>query len=230
MDTSELNLIMPDWFNIDIGNVTDLQSAQAAIDEIITEGEGAPDHREDSHYGRCLTIQKAFRELSSADPGFQPVRNVPSDPALTPVSNPRTLEMMRVFDDAYETMLMLLLRYYARVDSSNLDLTAALTPLANAFLPMMSMVMRTLGEQLTLEPLAESGDACAGAPFRIGRNLSILMHERASFVIYHERLVSISERLAKLASGDESGKLTAISENVGRIAMNLDAAARQLEN
>ena len=37
--------------------VTDLKSADRAIDTIIEQGEGSPGHSEDSHYNRFLAVR-----------------------------------------------------------------------------------------------------------------------------------------------------------------------------
>lgn len=150
------------------------------------------------------------------------------NPSDLNVTCPRTLEMMSLFDESYETMLMLLLRFYARVDSGNQQ--DSLKPLASAFLPMMSMVMRTMGELLTMEPAGTNESVRAGGAFILGRGVSILMHERSSFLIFQERLASISQRLERLAEDDKSGKIGEISANLDRIAGSLGDAARALEH
>ncbi len=55
-----------------ISIVRDLKSAEEAIETIIEQGEGAPDHSEDSHYNRFLKVQREYREFLAADPEFAP--------------------------------------------------------------------------------------------------------------------------------------------------------------
>src|SRR5450755_2966581 len=56
--------------------VTDLASAQRAIDEILEQGEGARGHWEDAHFGQFVEILDEFREMVAASPTFDPVRPV----------------------------------------------------------------------------------------------------------------------------------------------------------
>jgi hypothetical protein len=44
--------------------VKDLRSAQAAIDTIVSQGEGAPEHRDDSHFARFQGIKAEFETLA----------------------------------------------------------------------------------------------------------------------------------------------------------------------
>jgi CDGSH-type Zn-finger protein/uncharacterized Fe-S cluster protein YjdI len=62
--------------------VTDLASAKRAIEEIVLQGEGAPAHREDSHYARFAAIKEELRALKRARPAFEPARPVAVNPTL----------------------------------------------------------------------------------------------------------------------------------------------------
>src|SRR5581483_4468196 len=64
--------------------ITDLKSAEAAIDTIIEQGEGAPTHRDDSHYSRFIAVRDEYDKLSKADPHFQPAFPVVRNPVLRP--------------------------------------------------------------------------------------------------------------------------------------------------
>src|SRR6478609_8283083 len=56
--------------------VTDVASAQRAIDEILEQGEGPRGHWKDAHFGQFVAILDEFEQLSEANPGFDPVRAV----------------------------------------------------------------------------------------------------------------------------------------------------------
>lgn len=56
--------------------VTDLDSALAAVGEIIEQGEGAQGHWKDAHYGRFLSVREELDALRQADPTFEPARPV----------------------------------------------------------------------------------------------------------------------------------------------------------
>ena len=72
--------------------VTDLKSAEAAIETIIEQGEGAPGHSEDSHYNRFLTVRDEYDAFIAADPAFAPafpVRAQPDHAAAARPAQPR---------------------------------------------------------------------------------------------------------------------------------------------
>src|SRR5205814_2367053 len=56
--------------------VTDLATAQSAIDEIIEQGEGARGDWQNAHYGRFLAMWQDYDQLHRRDPSFQPSRPV----------------------------------------------------------------------------------------------------------------------------------------------------------
>jgi CDGSH-type Zn-finger protein/uncharacterized Fe-S cluster protein YjdI len=62
--------------------IADLASARAAIEQIVLQGEGAPAHRDDSHFARFKAIRSELGELRAARPGFEPARPVVCNPML----------------------------------------------------------------------------------------------------------------------------------------------------
>ena len=56
--------------------VTDLASAQRAIDTILEQGEGARGHWEHAHFGQFTQILNEYRQLTTTNPDFQPARPV----------------------------------------------------------------------------------------------------------------------------------------------------------
>jgi Ferritin-like len=52
--------------------VSDLESALAAVEEIIEQGEGAQGDWNEAHYGRFLAVRQEFDALRRADPTFDP--------------------------------------------------------------------------------------------------------------------------------------------------------------
>ena len=55
--------------------MTDLASAQGALDTILEQGEGARGHWQNAHYGQFLEILDEYREMPRR-PGFEPARPV----------------------------------------------------------------------------------------------------------------------------------------------------------
>jgi CDGSH-type Zn-finger protein/uncharacterized Fe-S cluster protein YjdI len=68
---------LPGLFRID-----DLASARRAIEEIVTQGEGAPAHSDDSHFARFGAIRRELDAMRAARPGFEPARPVVRNPML----------------------------------------------------------------------------------------------------------------------------------------------------
>ncbi|MBE1530072.1 CDGSH-type Zn-finger protein/uncharacterized Fe-S cluster protein YjdI [Sphingopyxis sp. OAS728] len=62
--------------------VTDLASALAALNEIIEEGEGAPSHRDGSHFQRFVAVQSEMRQLAGTNPAFAPAYPAAVNPVL----------------------------------------------------------------------------------------------------------------------------------------------------
>src|ERR1700736_3721364 len=101
--------------------VQDQQSADAAIDFIVLEGEGAPGKRAGSHYETFLDIRRALRDLTAGG-GFSAARPVVSNPrtrqhrdahaAGFTLTNPSAVKVAEVFNAAYEIGLLMLMKFY----------------------------------------------------------------------------------------------------------------------
>jgi len=62
--------------------VTNLESALAAIEHIVVEGEGAPRRRENSHYERFRQIRAEMRSLKAKNPSFSAAHPSAENPVL----------------------------------------------------------------------------------------------------------------------------------------------------
>ena len=62
--------------------VTDLASALAALDTIVSQGEGSPGHSERSHYELFLGIKRDLEAAVQADPMFAPAHPAPRNPVM----------------------------------------------------------------------------------------------------------------------------------------------------
>lgn len=72
---------LPGLFKVD-----SLATARRAVEEIVLQGEGAPAHREGSHYQRFAAIKEHLLRLKQMRAGFEPARPVVENPSL---SDPR---------------------------------------------------------------------------------------------------------------------------------------------
>jgi Ferritin-like len=139
---------------------TDLESAHAAIEEIIDQGEGARGNWQQAHYGRFLDMWSEFLELKAADPSFEPARRVkaafirqPYDVAepQTLVTDPAARAVAELFNLAYEALLQLLTRFFTHTDETEAHCEA----LVGCAFGLMTGVLRPLGASLTEMPVGD---------------------------------------------------------------------------
>jgi hypothetical protein len=140
--------------------VTNLESAHAAIEEIIEQGEGARGNWREAHYGRFLDVWSEHRELKAADPAFEAARPVlaafvqqPYDLAApqTIITDPAARAVGELFNLAYEALLQVLTRFFTHTDETGEQLDALI---GSAF-DLMTGVLRPLGSSLTEMPVGE---------------------------------------------------------------------------
>ncbi len=106
--------------------VTDLPTAQRAIDTIVEQGEGARGEWRDAHFGRLLGILDEYLEIKRTDPAFEPARPVvaanvrpqATGVAVPLITDPGTARCMDLLNVTYEVLLQLLSRYFAHTDET----------------------------------------------------------------------------------------------------------------
>jgi hypothetical protein len=212
-------------YDVELVPVTGLTSAQAVIQQIVTEGEGSPSSTAQSHFTRVLTVLEEFRAERRRDPGFEPARPVTAHPDPHQIHDRRTRRVSELFDEAYAALLLLLMRFFAHSD----ERTAELTGLQRAaFFPMMTTVIRPLAELLTLLPTG-SGDATAGPAFRFTRNITLLPHREAAWSVIQLELDALAELAEDLSEDngypdDVRARLSLMHENLARIALDFGLA------
>ncbi len=141
--------------------VTDLASAQRAVDKIIEQGEGARGDWRPAHYGRFLGIWEEYQALRQRDPSFNPARPVVRAYTRQPfdIAQPQTLitdsDTRRVAELAalgYELVLQLLTRFFTHTDETDEQLRT----LVNGAINLMARVVRPLGIVLATMPVGPS--------------------------------------------------------------------------
>ena len=75
--------------------VTDLGSAQKAIDTILEQGEGPRGHWEDAHFGQFVRILDEYRQLKEDNPGFEAVSSGYVREGAASLSTMRSLPRIR---------------------------------------------------------------------------------------------------------------------------------------
>ena len=103
--------------------VKDLKTAEEAIETIIEQGEGAPEHSEHSHYSRFLRVRQEYDDFLAADPSFEPAFPVAHNPTmrrpLDPhdrvfVSAPEAAKVLDLANSLYGHMLRCLVQAFGR--------------------------------------------------------------------------------------------------------------------
>ncbi|HEY2468154.1 MAG TPA: ferritin-like domain-containing protein [Terracidiphilus sp.] len=187
--------------------VTDRKSACAGIDMVIEQGEAPSSAHPDAHFMVFDTIRKEFEEAIAAaaasGSAFQPARPVASNPMTrfyddptpgTMIHNPVTHEVADLFNVAYETMLLMLLRFFAHTDESESELEH----LSRATLRTMTTVLRPLGESLTKMPMADNSVTTAGPGFGYNRDVTLLPHKKSAWIFFGERFGELAKTAARL--------------------------------
>jgi hypothetical protein len=110
--------------------VTDLASAQRAIDEILEQGEGPRGHWQNAHFGQFVEILDEYQQMVAASPDFDPVRPVVAanvrpherDTGVRLITDPLTARVADLFNVGYEILLQALERFFAHTEESDAQL------------------------------------------------------------------------------------------------------------
>ncbi|MCC6948583.1 MAG: CDGSH iron-sulfur domain-containing protein [Bradyrhizobiaceae bacterium] len=194
--------------------VTDRKSALAAIQMVIEQGEAPTAAHSDAHFWVFRSIWREYREAleqaKASGSEFNPVRPVAPNPMTrfyddttggTLISDPLTHQVADLFNGAYDTMLLMLLRFFAHTDESETELEK----LARGTLRLMTNVTRPLGEALAKMPVGHEPrhqGKTAGAGFGYNRDIHLLPHKRSAWIFFGERLHELASVATKLRAGD----------------------------
>jgi CDGSH-type Zn-finger protein/truncated hemoglobin YjbI len=174
--------------------VTDVASAQRAIDEILEQGEGPRGAWQNAHFGQFVAILDEFEQLRAANRDFEPARPViaanvrPSerDPGCPLVTDPAAKRVMDLFNVCYEILLLALQRFFAHTEETDAQLAA----LADATVALMIQVVKPLGDLITTLPAGpEYPGRTAGPSFELFYESDYLLpHRDAAWVLLAERI------------------------------------------
>lgn len=186
--------------------VYDRKDAVTAIDLIITQGEGSSLDRTDSHFGMFRAILSEYEAIKSSDPGFEPARPVIANPLAVVhvdnqyggyhlISDPYTADVEELCTAVYETMILILYRFFATVQEERQRLEV----MASTSLRLMTGVLKSLGEAITKLPMGpDHPGKNAGPSFELWRTIELLAHMRSAWVYIHERLLETAAQAAQL--------------------------------
>lgn len=227
-------------YDVLIATVQDVTTALAAMKQIRHEGVGEvrPDLPEGGHFQQLVEMYKALSLRTRKRQGFEPSRPVVRNPRpaplaptddpneVTAVSNGATVAAMEVYDLGYSTCLRLLTRLFTAAHPAE-------TPVLQdtVFFPMMTLLLRPLGDLLTHMPVSEKVDGrMAGPSFRPPSDLALQPHSVAAMQVLLGELEELRDRSSELAGHpdlppDLQPRFTFLSENMWRLAYNFSDKA-----
>ena len=220
----------PRW-DMEVRKICDRRSAKQAIRQIRQEGEGGG--ASGGHFQDLMRIKNEYDECRKKRKEFRAARAVVKNPCIqdsfrhdrsvdgcTVLTNSDAINMAKLFDHAYEIMLRMLSMFFGQ-NALTRGGTAALRQVA--FLPFMSLVLRPLGEMLTVLPAHPTGDATAGAPFHCPRSIGRIVNPPAVWDQLTSQLQALYEEAELLNDSLDyrfDGRIKFMTENIWRIAAN----------
>lgn len=172
--------------------VTDLASAMEAIDVIVTQGEGATEHHENSHFSRFIEIREEMRALKAANPAFQPafpaahnpvLRKPPHPEGMVWLEDPEAVATVDLANAVYALALRLLAGSYAVAGPS-----ADKSLYVDVSISLMHVLGR-LAERAVRLPAGPSNPDCnAGVSFTALRDAASLPPGPGARLVYAERV------------------------------------------
>ena len=219
-------------------SVTDLASAQRAIDEILEQGEGPRGHWENAHFGTFVEILDEFEAALAANRGLQPARPVlpvnvrpcDRDVDVPLADDPVTAKVMDLFNVAYEILLQILERFFAHTDETD----AQLKTLADATMGLMFGAIKPLGDLITTLPAGPSyPGANAGPSFELFYESDYLLpHRHAAWALLTERLGVAADFCREIIAGKpgdgQPGAARQLTAALQPVGVALDGLARAL--
>ncbi len=201
--------------------ITDLASARRAIEQIVLQGEGAPAHRDDSHFARFGAIRDELEQLRAARPQFEPARAVIRNPMLgdggidrdrARIAEPLTAQVVDLANSIYALTIRTLSQVFAPAPLPQ-ELRAALATSTTVLMSVMSRVA-DIATRLPADP-ARPG-ATAAPNFELPGSSGQLVQQCAAQIL--------GERAAELGA---AARRLAHTVPLGGVADQLDALARR---
>jgi hypothetical protein len=224
-------------YNVMLDPVDGLVSARAAIEQIRHEGEGSrsPEFPEGGHFLQLLALYEELSRATRSDPAFSPSRPVVADPVPAPprggsalpqpagvtvVNHRLAAQVMELHDLAYGICLRLLaLLFFEESSAPGFGALQHVT-----FFPLMTLVLRPLGDLVTTLPARrDGGPARAGPSFRVPPVVTALPHRSVSWRVLAGQLDELRDRTAAVARrpglpAPLAARLGFMAENTWRIA------------
>jgi CDGSH-type Zn-finger protein/uncharacterized Fe-S cluster protein YjdI len=202
--------------------VTGVETAMKAIEEIVLQGEGAPAHREDSHYARFAAIRDEYQTLRAARPDFVAAHPAAVNPVLTEFAESDTVEritepLARHVVDLGNSVYGLMLHTTVQV-CAPVPLPSGLRQGLSDVSAELMRLMTTIGEAAARLPIAsERPGVNAGLSFALPRSFGQLVQANAAQIL--------AERATELATACKSIEkrlaLPGVADNLEELAARL---------
>ncbi|HXA18210.1 MAG TPA: ferritin-like domain-containing protein [Thermoanaerobaculia bacterium] len=193
-------------YEVDLIGVTGLASAQMAITMILEQGEGISvnaSYLRWTHFCLFTGIRNDMEALKLGELAARPcVRNPMTvlypdveQSQVTPLTNPHTLQVSKIFNQSYELMLLMLLYLYSDNVKTQTEVNSFMDA---AFFPLMTMFVRPLAEILTELPAfrnpretSPDGMTNAGPGFELNGDVLLFPTLAATWDLFQERIDTI---------------------------------------
>lgn len=182
--------------------VTDVDTALQAVEEIVQQGEGAPAHREDSHYARFAAIRDEYAELRANRPGFEPAHPGAVNPVLAEiavsenvarVTNPLAKVLVDLGNSVYGLMVHMLAQVCAPAPLPD-RLRQGLSDVSLELMKLTSVI----GEACARTPIGDQFPGVnAGITFSLPRSFGQLVQANAAQIL-SERAEELAEPAREL--------------------------------
>jgi CDGSH-type Zn-finger protein/uncharacterized Fe-S cluster protein YjdI len=209
-----------------------LKTARAAFTAIVEQGEGAPQHSEDSHFQRFTAVREELARLQAANPSFRPSWPAAENPVLRPpmgrservwIENEDAARAVDLANTGYALMLRLI-AYSYQVPRS-LPEKALAIDLAVGLMRAVTF----LGERAARLPAGPSHPDChAGMSFTALRDAAPFPPGASTRRFFSERIGELARAAAAYAeNGDaRSGRAARVLEGLRQQAVNGFLAAQ----
>jgi CDGSH-type Zn-finger protein/uncharacterized Fe-S cluster protein YjdI len=200
--------------------ISGVETAMKAIEEIVSQGEGAPAHREDSHYARFDAILKEYQVLKKARPEFEAAYPAATNPVLTELADDEhtarvTNSLARHVVDLGNAIYGLMLQTLAQI-STPVPLPSGLRQGLSDVSCKLMRYATVLGEAAARMPISDDKPGVnAGLSFALPKsfgqyaqaNAARILSERASelsaacgIIEKEQELPGVAEGLAEMAN------------------------------
>jgi hypothetical protein len=218
----------------DVQPIQTLEAANAALERIVEQGEGATGDWKTAHFGRFLEVLEDYLRLREEEPDFDPVhpvigagmRAVEGVEPDAYITDPATGGVSDLFNAIYELRLQMIARYFA----FGHETPEQREILARISVNLMFDAIKPLGYLLARLPVGpEHPGKTAGAIFQLPYRASFLLpHRRAAWFRYAERLEQLSAFAAALEPATGAETVAKVSGRLSVIAGELMAEVEQV--